>query len=225
MRLKENRSSAGNVIVCSPPVLTANVMCVHLPSLPLSKTLKELKTETRKRPQASLKEIYDDVSVRRKSSLGPEFDNETLPAFPEIRTVMRNERAKTLPPLPQSIAEIKEKITPDMMFLSGEQFVSMEDDIMMFASEEMLSLIEGNELCVHLLTSQTNCVFASRTRRSGADKLYMDGTFFVCPGLFDQLYSVHTMVEDAMVCCAYFLLRICMDLSLKKTIFFLSQAG
>ena len=36
--------------------------------------------------------------------------------------------------------------------------------------------------------------------------IYLDGTFYVTPSLFSQVYSIHIMVENTMICCAYFLL-------------------
>ena len=31
-----------------------------------------------------------------------------------------------------------------------------------------------------------------------AETLFMDGTFYVCPSLWCQLYSIHCLVDDVM---------------------------
>lgn len=41
---------------------------------------------------------------------------------------------------------------------------------------------------------------------SDAEVIYGDGTFFICPGLFKQVYILHTIVRKTMIACAYFLL-------------------
>ena len=40
-----------------------------------------------------------------------------------------------------------------------------------------------------------------------ATTVYADGTFYVAPKLFTQLYTIHAYVANkTMICCAYFLL-------------------
>ena len=101
----------------------------------------------------------------------------TVPTFPEIKTVMRYGKRKHQPPLPKTISEID---ISQIQYLQGQE--SIFKDIIMIATNQMLSLIKD------------------------ADCLYMDGTFFVAPDLFCQLYTIHLYKYHNMICCAYFCL-------------------
>ena len=152
-----------------------------------SETLNHLKDGVRSNPTATLKETYDAVSIRRKSLLGQDFNAFTLPTFNEIRTVMRHEKNKHLPSLPTTIAEIPSRLTNEMKMIQREigqadEFVFMDGDIVMLTTRNMLEQLENAAI------------------------IYMDGTFYVTPSLFSQVYSIHIMVENTMICCAYFLL-------------------
>lgn len=145
-----------------------------------SVTLRLLKDATRENPTTTLKTVYNDVATRRKSVLCEFASATTIPPFVEIYTVMRNERKKNQPPIPQTINDIV--LTQDMRYLSGQEFVFMQNGIVMFVKEPLLSTL------------------------AGASCIYGDGTFYVTPGIFAQVYTLHVLVSNSMVCCAYFLL-------------------
>lgn len=67
-----------------------------------------------------------------------------------------------------------------------EDFLLIDDGvdnkIMVFATKQFLRLL-----------SKAGCV-------------YMDGTFYTAPKDFVQFYSMHVMVDDAMILCVYALL-------------------
>ncbi|XP_046546688.1 uncharacterized protein LOC124256769 [Haliotis rubra] len=94
-------------------------------------------------------------------------------------------RAKSIPPLPESRAGVTlEGIwtqTDD-----GREFLCVDDGeddrLLLFATTEMLELL------------------------SDADILFMDGTFFVCPNLWLQVYIIHCLVNGKMFPVAFALL-------------------
>jgi MULE transposase domain len=105
------------------------------------------------------------------------------PNFFSVDGIMRNKRKKTMPKLPQTIQEINiDKLPPEIRNFKNEQFLFMEGNVLMMATQKMLDLLATRD-----------CIF-------------MDGTFRVAPALFTQLYTLHGLVGSSMVCFAYFLL-------------------
>ena len=142
-------------------------------------TLKRLKDVVKENPNAPLRAIYVAVSNARAQELEEATTSVTVPTFPEIKTVMRHEKRKHQPPLPKTISDID---LSEVKYFQGEEFVFKENDIIMITTNQMLSLMKD------------------------ADCLYMDGTFFVAPDLFCQLYTIHVYKYNNMICCAYFCL-------------------
>ena len=121
---------------------------------------------------------------------------------------MRHEREKHLPPLPQTIEAIV--LSDDIRNLSGDEFVSLDGNILMMAKNPTLKQLEGNQSVVSILIVINGICSYRLISETGAACIYMDGTFFAAPGLFKQLYTLHALVTNsrgsAMICGAYFLL-------------------
>ncbi|XP_046545931.1 uncharacterized protein LOC124256049 [Haliotis rubra] len=114
-----------------------------------------------------------------------EDDAATAPTYSNIQAALYRHRAKSIPPLPESRAGVTlEGIwtqTDD-----GREFLCVDDGeddrLLLFATTEMLELL------------------------SDADILFMDGTFFVCPNLWLQVYIIHCLVNGKMFPVAFALL-------------------
>jgi len=102
---------------------------------------------------------------------------EQLPTFQSCKGRCYNERAKLIPALPTSRTNINLQ-GPWRQTTTGEEFLVADDGeddrILMFTTRQNLE---------HL---------------TSADTIYGDGTFYICPELFTQLYTFHAFVNDAI---------------------------
>ena len=108
-----------------------------------------------------------------------------MPNFHSIKSSLYHHRRKTRPVLPQVRQEVNLEgawttTTDGLAFLCVDD--GEEDKILIFATDEMLNIMQE------------------------AETLFMDGTFYVCPRLWYQLYSIHCMVDKVMFPVAYALL-------------------
>ena len=105
-----------------------------------------------------------------------------------------------MPTLPKTVEEIAELLTPNLLLLSGHQFVYMDASIMMLLHPKMIEHLQSKQP-VNSVSSAYVINFSL-----DVDTVSMDATFKTCPRLFKQLYTLHAMEGDTIICCAYFLL-------------------
>ncbi|XP_065318870.1 uncharacterized protein LOC135926865 [Gordionus sp. m RMFG-2023] len=111
---------------------------------------------------------------------------EAMPSFVSIKSTIDRLLQKNRPTLPQSVDELV--LLPEYITTNkGEIFLINNDNnnnMLVFGTCEMLKLVE---IC-------------------DGDSIYMDGTFYVVPRLYCQLYSIHIMYQEVMIPIIYALL-------------------
>jgi len=109
----------------------------------------------------------------------------TLPSYNTVESALYRHRRQSTPKLPQTRAEVtlENEWTETT---DGRNFLAVndgdEDKLLIFCTEEDLQ---------HLAT---------------ADKIFMDGTFKSCPGLWSQFYAIHAEIENNMFPLVYALM-------------------
>ncbi|CAG2252786.1 unnamed protein product [Mytilus edulis] len=124
--------------------------------------------------------IYEEELVKLRDR---EWNDDThqlvehIPTFYSCKDQLYNERHKLIPALPTTV----EDITVDgewAQTTTGQPFLLADDNtngrMLVFSTQENL---------YHL---------------AAADTIYCDGTFYVCPTLFYQLYTFHAKVDGTM---------------------------
>lgn len=110
---------------------------------------------------------------------------EKIPTFNSTKSALYRARRKQTPKLPTTTADIQldGKWTQTT---TGERFLLIDDTqgprIIAFASTENL------------------------TNLAAADRIYCDGTFYTCPTLFYQIYTIHVQLDGIMYPAVYALL-------------------
>jgi len=124
--------------------------------------------------------IYEEEIAKLRT---PEWDDDTrmmvekLPTYNSCKTSLYHQRSKLLPRIPKTRQDIN---------LEGEWTQTTSD-------EKFLLIDDGNE--------ERMLVFATRQNLEhlvAADVVYGDGTFYTCPDMFTQLYTLHAMVDNVM---------------------------
>lgn len=109
-----------------------------------------------------------------------------LPTFYSAKSSLYRARRKQTPPLPKTMTDInlKGRWTETS---TGEQFLLFDDG-------------EGNNRILAFATSENLADLAA------SDVFFSDGTFYTCPTLFHQIYSIHTQIDGIMTPMIYALL-------------------
>eukprot|EP00105_Crassostrea_gigas_P023045 XP_011442766.1 PREDICTED: uncharacterized protein LOC105339059 [Crassostrea gigas] len=110
---------------------------------------------------------------------------ERLPTFNTARSSLYRARRKQTPPLSKTTADIR---LEGKWTETGQPFLLLEDDIfqnriLAFATTDNLQDLAASETC------------------------FCDGTFYTCPSLFYQIFTIHIMTDDQMTPVVYALLR------------------
>ena len=151
-------------------------------------------------------QIEDPDTVRLLSTLRTRVQNELIPvqqiyneeigvltdeqaaiqpSFSSVESGLYRHRRKMLPKLPTSRSEVDLRDSWAQT-KNNKRFLAIndgdDDKLLVFATDEML------------------------VRMQEADTLFMDGTFYACPGLWDQLYSIHCLSGATMVPVAFALM-------------------
>ena len=130
------------------------------------------------------KVINDERRRLTREQYSEEFIANALPTFQFSRSAIARSRREILPAQPQRREDID--VTGDWCLFEEESFVLINDGecdkILAFASKENFPLI------------------------GEAERIFMDGTFYVCPSLFSQLYTFHVIYRGQMVPVIYALL-------------------
>lgn len=148
----------------------------HAPSSPTHATASALISEMKERvvdqPQRPLKKIYNDVVQEAINNDPGKADDLTssLPTFYSCRMSLHRSRKKNEPILPKQRADID--FTDDLMTTTdGRMFLQANDGdadkILLFATDQGIA------------------------RACAAKTIYVDGTFYVSPRLFTQLFTFH----------------------------------
>ncbi|XP_064482479.1 uncharacterized protein LOC135395168 [Ornithodoros turicata] len=143
-----------------------------------------LKDKARQSPHVAAPELYNAELLRISQTADRDALGE-LPTFNSLKDTIYREKNKLQPPLPSSAADVDlpdhYRVTEDgQPFLVIDQ--SVDQRILGFASPTGLKLI------------------------AQAHEIFLDGTFFVVPRVFDQLLTVHLSVGGRFLPCAYILL-------------------
>lgn len=155
--------------------------------LQVSKVMNAIKKRCREEADP-VPTIYDEEIAKLRT---PEWDDNTeqmvekLPTFQSARSILYRQRSKLLPNLPATTNELDLQ-DQWVQTSTGEQFLLADDNngprILIFATHRNLQ---------HLTNNTT---------------IYGDGTFYTCPTLFTQLYSIHGTVNGQMYLLVYGLL-------------------
>ena len=108
-----------------------------------------------------------------------------LPTFESCRGQLYNQRAKLIPALPQSRADINIE-GPWRLTTKGDSFLLADD-----GDAERILIFSTSDNLTHL---------------GAATTIFGDGTFYTCPDLFTQLYTLHAFVDGAIYPLVYALL-------------------
>ncbi|XP_069136696.1 uncharacterized protein [Argopecten irradians] len=152
---------------------------------------KEIMSYVKTRSQREVRpipSIYQEEVTKLRDS---DWDDEAravvqqIPTFNSARSALYRARRKQTPRLPKTRAEIDldgrwtETVT-------GERFLLFDD---------------GDD--ARILAFAT---FGNLTNLAAADTVFCDGTFYTCPTLFHQIYTIHAEVDGAMTPLVYALL-------------------
>lgn len=138
-----------------------------------------MKERVSQEPQQPVQRIYNDVLNQAMARDPGNADAlaASMPVFPSCRSSLQRTRKKNEPPLPKQRTDIDLpadcRVTTDgRTFLQADD--GREDKILLFATDNSI-----------MRACASQCV-------------YMDGTFYTCPRLFYQLFTVHTEEQGKM---------------------------
>ena len=103
---------------------------------------------------------------------------ERLPTFNTARSSLYRARRKQIPPLPKTTADIilEGKWVETE---TGQPFLLLDD------------IFQNNRILAFGTTDNLQDIAASET-------FFCDGTFYTCPSLFYQIFTIHIMTDDQM---------------------------
>ncbi|KAG8198782.1 hypothetical protein JTE90_007092 [Oedothorax gibbosus] len=138
-------------------------------------------------PTQPASEVYNSVINTERKRLSTNFSNEligtALPTFLSCRSSMIRSRREVLPAQPQRREDI---IVGDWCLHEGENFLLIND------GEKDRIMAFGTRNSIRLLAE--------------AKRVFMDGTFYVCPSIFAQFYTLHVIYGGKMLPVVYALL-------------------
>ncbi|XP_065324901.1 uncharacterized protein LOC135931596 isoform X3 [Gordionus sp. m RMFG-2023] len=151
------------------------------------RTHKVLEDIVAENPLETRHNIYEKALNKRcLETPSIEMYPEAMPSFVSIKSTIDRLLQKNRPTLPQSLDELV--LLPEYITTNkGEIFLINNDNnnnMLVFGTCEMLKLVE---IC-------------------DGDSIYMDGTFYIVPRLYCQLYSIHIMYQEVMILIIYALL-------------------
>lgn len=124
--------------------------------------------------------IYEEEAVKLRT---PEWNDDTrqiveqLPTYYSVKTSLYHQRSLSRPALPKTTADINLQ-DKWCTTTAGEQFLLPDDNI-------------HPRMLIFSTTSNLRHLAA-------ADTIFCDGTFYACPSLFHQLYTIHAMIDGSM---------------------------
>lgn len=145
--------------------------------------IRNIMGDIRKRCRDELTPIPTIYEEEIANIRGKDWDEETeqvarhIPTFQTCKTALYKERSKLRPVLPTSTANIQ---------LEGEWTQTTAG---------------GEFLQINIDENNKMLVFATRTglqHLCAANTIYADGTFYTCPSLFHQLFTLHGFIDGEM---------------------------
>ncbi|CAG2184746.1 unnamed protein product [Mytilus edulis] len=124
--------------------------------------------------------IYEEELVKLRT---PEWNDDTkqiveqLPTYYSCKTSLYHQRALDRPVLPKTTIDI-----------------DLQDEWCLTTTRQQFLLPSDNIYPPMLIFSTTN----NLTHLAAANTIFCDGTFYSCPTLFHQLYTVHAMIDGSM---------------------------
>lgn len=101
----------------------------------------------------------------------------SLPTYQTVKDTLYRERRKKLPPLPTTRRDL-----------------NMANEWMQTSAGENFALInEGEDDRIMAF-----CTYDNLRYLCDAETIFCDGTFYVCPKIFYQLYTIHAMIDGQM---------------------------
>ncbi|XP_065314960.1 uncharacterized protein LOC135923892 [Gordionus sp. m RMFG-2023] len=144
--------------------------------------MNNLKEQIRAYPYQSKRKTYNQVMRIRKMDPLVQLHPNALPTFISVKSIMNRVIKSLRPPLPLINSDIR---------LDSDYTLTLDNKTFLISNE-------NNELLIFSTHELLECL-------CNADQILMDGTFFSCPLLFKQLYTIH-MINHTIIPCAYILL-------------------
>ena len=144
------------------------------------RVVKEMKERVSQEAQQPVQRIYNEVLNQVVSRAPEQADSlaSSIPAFQSCRSSLQRTRKKNVPALAKRRSEID--LPADCRTTSdGGTFLQADD---------------GQENGVLLLATDNGIA----ARACSSECIYMDGTFYTCPRLFHQLFTLHTEAQGKM---------------------------
>ena len=150
----------------------------------VKKMVNDLKTKTKENirpvPQIYQEEVQKLAALPKSEEVAARF-----PTLSSVKSTLYRQRRKRIPALPATRTEVHFE-GEWTQTVKGEPFLVAEDGdndkIIIFASERNLQ------------------------QMAEAESLYVDGTFQICPRVFYQVFTIHSVVNGLHVPLAYCLL-------------------
>ena len=144
------------------------------------KLKNKMKENTSSNPTKSVHQVYNDVVTKKTQELNLNANElvKIIPVFENIKDSLYKVKHKFIPPNPSKRADlvlngnwIKTNDKKDFLLIDDGQ----EDKILVFGTLEFLQ-----KLC--------NC-----------KTIFMDGTFYISPEIFSQMYTLHGFYRGQMM--------------------------
>ncbi|CAK9291551.1 unnamed protein product [Gordionus sp. m RMFG-2023] len=129
------------------------------------------------------RKTHNQVMRIRKIDPLVQLHPNALPTFLSVKSIMNRVIKSLRPPLPLINSDIR---------LDGDYTLTLDNKTFLISNK-------NNELLLFSTHELLECL-------CNADQIFMDGTFFSCPLLFKQLYTIHIMINHTIIPCAYILL-------------------
>ena len=153
-------------------------------------SMKKLATE---KPTEGLKKLYHEEYQRKlDETVAAGFNREEsvaiLPDYIQSHSMMQRGRQEVIP--------IQSKQTNELQLSSRWTTVEVKE-----GGTRFLLVDDGSEDKILIFCTDRFLQILCRSK-----KIFDDGTFFTCPLLFSQIYTIHGMIRDKMVPLVYCLL-------------------
>ncbi|KAK3086401.1 hypothetical protein FSP39_017917 [Pinctada imbricata] len=153
----------------------------------IMETMNEIKKRCREETKP-IPLVYTEETSKLRT---PAWDSTTqemvkrLPTYQSSYSILYRQRAKLLPKLPANLRELT---------LHGDWTTNT-------AGEPFLLVDDGTDKRILIFATQANLKYLA-----DATTIFGDGTFYTCPDLFTQIYSIHAEVAGEMYHLVYALL-------------------
>ncbi|KAL8574892.1 hypothetical protein ACOMHN_063586 [Nucella lapillus] len=137
-------------------------------------------------PDQPVKRVYDRVLLEMNGAQNADDVANHFPRFHQVKTTLYRQLWKNRPILPKTLADIV-VVPPYTDTNDGRRFLLHDDSV-------------GNGKILVFATDENT------QRLCNARNIFMDGTFWVAPSLFHQLFTIHVMEHNVTIPVIYALL-------------------